>query len=262
MTINQCHHYYLKRAIYERKEKFNPNHIIYVTDFRQRLHFEQVFRASDKAGIIPYTSLEHAYNGTINGKDNHPFKTREGSAPKLEELIKLVKDTFLSLKESNKDMDDEDLDIIVNSIIKFADLQNSREKDYIFDIEKFADVQGKTGPYILYSYVRINKILNNFNKNNDKISNNIYNKEDRDLRINLLFLSDAINDAYKYRMPSYLANYIYNLCVLLNIFYQKNHIIGLDDETMLADWLYVLNLTNTIIKEMLNLLAIGVPKAM
>ena len=249
-------------TIYERKQKFNPDKIIYVTDFRQNLHFEQCFRAADKANILPYKAFTHAYNGTINGSDGKPFKTREGTAPKLEELINLVKETFIGLKETNKDMPQKDIDIIVNSIIKFADLQNSREKDYIFDIEKFSDVQGKTGPYILYTYVRINKILNNYQESSDKISNNIYNKEDRQLRVNLLFLTDAINDAYKNSMPSYVANYIYNLCVLLNIFYGQNHIANLNDEQKLNDWLYILRLTNKVIKEMLKLLMIDVPSAM
>ena len=159
-------------------------------------------------------------------------------------------------------MNEKDLNIIINAIIKFADLQNSREKDYIFDIDKFCDIQGKTGPYILYSYVRINKILNNYKESSDILSNTIYNKEDRQLRIELLFLNDTIYDAYNFKMPSYIANYIYNLCVLLNVFYQNNHLATLEDKQKLNDWLYVLNLTNKVIKEMLNLLMIDVPSAM
>ena len=249
-------------TIYERKQKFNPDHVIYVTDFRQNLHFEQVFRASELAGLIPYKSLEHAYNGTINGPDGKPFKTRKGDAPKLAELIVMVKDTFLKQKESNKDMSEEDLNIIVNSIIKFADLQNSREKDYIFDIDKFSDVVGKTGPYILYSYVRVNKILQNYSELPDKLSNNIYNKQDRDLRISILDLENQLYNAYENRMPSYIANYVYNLCTLINIFYQTNHLNNLEEPEKLNDWLYILNLSNTIIKDMLKLLMIDVPSAM
>lgn len=249
-------------TIYERKIKFNPQHIIYVTDFRQSLHFEQVFRASDLAGIIPYSNLEHAYNGTINGKDNKPFKTRKGDAPRLSEIIEMVKETFIELKDTNKDMSETDLNIIVNAIIKFAELQNSRDKDYIFDIEKFSDVVGKTGPYILYTYVRINKILKNYEKNTSNLSEIIYNKEDRGLRINLLDLERNLNDAYINRMPNYLANYIYDICVLVNSFYQKNHLVGLEDKQKLNDWLYILRLTNNIIKEMLKLLIIDVPSVM
>jgi arginyl-tRNA synthetase len=249
-------------TIYERKTKFNPDKIIYVTDFRQRLHFEQVFRVSDLAGFIPYNNLEHAYNGTINGLDGKPFKTRQGDAPKLVELIAMVKDTFLSLKATNKDMNPHDIDIIVNAIIKFADLQNCRDKDYIFDINKFSDVVGKTGPYLLYTYVRVQKILTNYPNLPTKLSTNIYNVDDRNLRMALLELPDYLYEAYTTRMPSYLANYLYDLCVLLNTFYQANHIIGLENQEKLNDWLYVLNLTNKIIKEMLKLLLIDVPSAM
>ena len=250
-------------TIYERKQKFNPDHIIYVTDFRQNLHFEQVFRVSDLAGLLPYESLEHAYNGTINGTDGKPFKTRAGGVPKLSELFTLVKETFINSKEENKDMPKEDVDIIVNAIIKFADLQNNRDKDYIFDVEKFSKVVGKTGPYILYTYVRINKLIKeNVQKDFTNIGECIYNKQDRDLRLQLLNLESALQNAYEYRMPNYIANYIYDTCVLLNAFYQNNHINSTDDETQKNEWLYVLSLANKIIKEMLTLLMIDIPSAM
>src|SRR5574344_1314686 len=247
-------------TIYERKIKYNPDHIIYVTDFRQNLHFEQVFRAASKAGIMPYNSFTHAYNGTINGKDGKPFKTRKGDAPKLRELFGMVRETFVSLKDTNKDMSDEDLDIIVNAIIKFADLSNSRDKDYIFDIDKFSQVIGKTGPYILYTYLRINKVI----KDNEykELSDAIYNDQDRDLRMHLLDLNSYFDLALKEYKPNYIAEYIYNLCVSANNFYENNHISGLDDNAKLKEWLYILDLTNRVIKEMLSLLAIDIPSKM
>lgn len=248
-------------TIYERKLKFNPDHIIYVTDFRQNLHFEQVFRASELACIIPYNSLEHAYNGTINGADGKPFKTRTGDAPKLSELFNLVKETFLSLKETNKEMSDNDIDKIVNAIIKFADLQNGRDKDYIFDALKFSQVVGKTGPYVLYTYLRFNKIINN-EKTIYNLSNNIYNVVDRNLRLKILEFDEAITKAFDERMPSYIADYIYNLAVLANNFYQNNHIANCSNEENKNDWLYIINLTNNILKEMLNLIAIDIPTIM
>lgn len=248
-------------TILERKQKFNPDHIIYVTDFRQNLHFEQVFRVSDLADIIPYNSLEHAYNGTINGTDGKPFKTRAGNAPKLGELFNLVKETFLSLKETNKDMKDSDIDKIVNAIIKFADLQNGRDKDYIFDVLKFSQVVGKTGPYILYTYLRFNKIINN-EKTIYNLSNNIYNVVDRKLRLKILEFDEAINKAFNERMPSYIADYIYNLAVSANNFYQNNHIANCDNEENKNDWLYIISLTNNILKEMLSLIAIDIPTIM
>lgn len=247
-------------TIYERKIKYNPNHIIYVTDFRQNLHFEQVFRTSDLAGIMPYNSLEHAYNGTINGTDGKPFKTRQGNAPKLSELFELVKETFINLKDTNKDMDSKDIDIIVNSIIKYADLQNNREKDYIFDIAKFSNVVGKTGPYVLYTYVRINKILKE--NSNIKINSNIYNEFDRNLRKKIIEFQIDVEKAFKDRMPSYIAEYIYDLCVTMNTFYQNNHINGLEDENQKSSWLYVLNTANKVLKELLYLLMIDIPTVM
>ncbi len=248
-------------TIYERYEKYNPDHIIYVTDFRQNLHFEQVFRASDMAGLTPYNSLEHAYNGTINGKDGKPFKTRKGDAPKLSELFELVKETFVNLKEENKNMNKEDIDKIVNAIIKFADLQNGRDKDYIFDIEKFSQVVGKTGPYILYTYLRIEKILKDNNIDN-KLNDIIYNEQDRKLRMKLLELESSFNMAFKERKPNYIADYIYNVALLANNFYEANHIIGLDDVDKKNSWLYILNLTNKVLKEMLYLLEIEIPTFM
>lgn len=248
-------------TILERKNNYNPDHILYVVDNRQSLHFEQVFRASSKAGIMPYDSLEHLGYGTVNGSDGKPYKTRSGETPKLENLFLKAKEIFIEKKESNKDMSDEDINKIVNAILKFADLQNSREKDYIFDLNKFSDVSGKTGPYILYTYLRFNKILKEQNLKNN-LTDNIYNKYDRDLRLKMVEFSGAIMQAFKERKPHYIADYVYNLCVVCNIFYQNNYINSMEDEINKNDWLYILNLSNKIIKEMLNLLVIEIPSVM
>jgi len=248
-------------TILDRKNTYNPDHILYVVDNRQSLHFEQVFRACDKSGIMPYESLEHLGYGTVNGDDGKPYKTRSGETPKLENLFKNAKEIFINKKESNKDMSDEDVDKIVNAILKFADLQNSREKDYIFDLNKFSDVSGKTGPYILYTYLRFNKILKEQNLKNN-LTDNIYNKYDRDLRLKMVEFTNSIMQAFKERKPHYIAEYIYNLCVVCNIFYQNNYINSMEDETNKNDWLYILNLSNKIIKEMLYLLVIDVPSVM
>ena len=248
-------------TILQRKEDFNPDHILYVVDNRQELHFEQVFRTSDKAHIMEKEKLEFLGYGTVNGVDGKPYKTRSGNTPKLENLFKEAKEIFISKKEDNKNMSEEDINKIVNSILKFADLSNSRTKDYIFDLNKFSEVTGKTGPYILYTYLRINKILESQNKDL-KISNNIYNEYDRNLRLKLLELPEAITQAFNERMPHYIAEYVYNLCVCANIFYQNNHIMNMEDETNKNDWLYILSLTNKTIKQMLNLLVIDIPSIM
>ena len=248
-------------TILQRKEDFNPDHILYVVDNRQELHFEQVFRTSDKAHIMEKEKLEFLGYGTVNGGDGKPYKTRSGNTPKLENLFKEAKEIFISKKEDNKNMSEEDINKIVNSILKFADLSNSRTKDYIFDLNKFSEVTGKTGPYILYTYLRINKILESQNKDL-KLSNNIYNEYDRNLRLKLLELPEAITQAFNERMPHYIAEYVYNLCVCANIFYQNNHIMNMEDEINKNDWLYILSLTNKTIKQMLNLLVIDIPSIM
>ena len=139
-------------TIVDRMEKYHPDKILYVTDLRQALHFEQVFRTCDLAGIAPYQTFEHLGYGTVNGLDGKPFKTRNGDSPKLQSLLKQAKDVLIAKKDSNQNRSEEDLDILVNAILKFADLSNNWERDYIFDISKFSEVVGKTGPYILYTY--------------------------------------------------------------------------------------------------------------
>lgn len=248
-------------TIYERMNRFSPDHILYVVDNRQELHFEQVFRVCEKSGLTPNTKLEFLGYGTVNGMDGKPYKTRSGDAPKLDSLFKEVKEIFTSKKEENVNMSEDDLNKIVNAILKFADLQNSRERDYIFDIQKFSNVVGKTGPYVLYTNLRIQKILDNeiIDKN---ISNNIYNEVDHNLRLKLTEFSLALDNAFKERKPHYLVEYIYQLSVLANNFYQNNHIAGEKDEQKKQDWLFVLSLTNNLLTELLKLIMIEVPSKM
>lgn len=245
-------------AIYQRKQDFNPDHILYVVDNRQELHFEQVFRTSDKINLFNYNNLEFLGFGTVNGIDGKPYKTRNGDNPKLESLFVKAKEIFVSKKETNKEMSEEDLDIIVNSIIKFADLINFRKKDYIFDLNKFSEVTGKTGPYILYTYLRIDKITDKIEHN---LSNNIYNKFDRDLRMKILNFASKLNMAYIERKPNILAEYVYDLSVVCNIFYQNNHLAN-EEQDKKNDYMYILSLTLDIIKQSCNLLAIDIPSKM
>ena len=252
-------------CLLQRKKDFNPDHVLYVTDLRQALHFEQVFRTTEKLGLFKKEQLEHLGYGTVNGMDGKPFKTRDGKAPKLQSLFDEVKEIFISKKEENKNLSNEDLDKIVNAILKYGDLQNSKEKDYIFNIEKFSETVGKTGPYILYTYLRINKILkdNNYEYTDSrKLSNVIYNESDRNLRIKLFDVEDYVYLAFNNRNPFYIADYVYDLCLLLNNFYQNNNISSLDDEVKKSDWLFILSLSNKILKELLSLLIIEIPSKM
>lgn len=244
-------------TIWQRVKDFKPDEIIYVVDGRQSMYFVQVFRAANKGNIF-HGKLEHHGFGTVNGDDNKPFKTRSGGALKLEDLIKQVKEEFIGLREENKDMDEEDVDKIVNAIIKFADLQNNLERNYIFDIKKFSGVAGKTGPYILYTYLRINKIIS---EGNGKLSDEIYSETDRALRLKLLEVSDVINQASKERRPHYIADYLYDLSVTANNFYQNNKVSDLTGVKK-EDFMTVLSFNNNIIETLLGLLGIKIPKAM
>ena len=246
-------------TIYERIEKYNPKYILYVVDARQSLHFEQVFRTCKKIGWK--NNFEHISFGTINGSDGKPFKTRSGETLKLDELIKMTKETFIQKREGNADMNEEDLDIIVNAIIKYADLSNNREKNYVFDLSKFSDVNGKTGPYILYSALRIRKILEN-NTFDGTVSDKIYDDIDRNLRIKLLDFDKYITKSIEERLPSIIAEYVYDIADLTSAFYQKNNISNLQDKTNKNDWLIILNFAYNVMKECLNMLSIKIPSKM
>ena len=244
-------------TIWQRKKDFNPDEIIYIVDSRQSMHFIQVFRVAKKTHIYDGKLYHYGY-GTVNGKDNKPFKTRTGGALKLEDLINEVKEEFINMRPENKSMDETDLDKIVNAIIKFADLQNDYARNYIFDIQKFSEVNGKTGPYILYTYLRINKLLSS---NNNKLSDNIYNDVDKALRLKLLEVSDVINEASKTRKPHIIANYLYELAVIDNNFYQTNHMSNLENDIK-NDYDIILTYNNFVLKTLLELLGINIPKAM
>ncbi len=249
-------------TLWQREKDFKPNKVLYVADSRQNLHFTQVFRVAKKLPETKNMDCEFLGLGTINGSDNKPFKTRAGNTPKLEELFKETKEIFLNNEEHNTEYDNNDLEKIVGSIIKFADLQNNREKEYIFDIEKFSKTTGKTGPYILYTYVRTKKIVKNNESYIDNLSKTIYNVHDRELRLKILELDEILNYAFKTRMPSVIANYLYEICVLVNAFYENNHINNLEDNEKKRDWVTLLNKTLEIIKDLLGILVMEIPSKM
>lgn len=249
-------------TLWQRQKDYQPNKVLYVADSRQNLHFTQVFRVAKKIEELKSMDCEFLGLGTINGSDGKPFKTRAGNTPKLEELFKETKEIFLNNESHNTEYEDSDLEKIVGSIIKFADLQNNREKEYIFDIEKFSKTTGKTGPYILYTYVRTKKIVKNNESLVDNLSKTIYNVHDRSLRLKILELDEILNYAFKTRMPSVIANYLYEICVLVNAFYENNHINNLEDNEKKRDWVTLLNLTLEIIKDLLDILVMEIPSKM
>lgn len=247
-------------TIYDRVHKYKIDHMLYFTDFRQEMHFEQVFRVCDKSGLFPYEKLEHIKNGTINGSDNKPFKTRSGDTLKLDDLITQTKEVFISKKETNKDMSESDLDKIVNAIIKFADLSNSRDKNYIFDLSKFSDVNGKTGPYILYTVLRIKKLLKDNSFTLEEINDS--DEKTRELKIKLTEFDKYLSLSVSSRMPHYICEYLFDLCNLVNNFYQNNNLKNEEDLNKKNNWLNILNYSFELIKTGLDTLIIEIPEIM
>lgn len=249
-------------TIYQRKKDFNPDKILYIADKRQDMHFTQVFRVCKKIEKLKNIDFEFLGNGTINGSDGKPFKTRAGNTPKLEAMFTEIKENFLNDETHEQEYTESDLDKIINSIIKFADLQNARDKEYIFDVTKFSRTTGKTGPYILYTYLRTKKIITNNHQYIDNLSKTIYNVHDRNVRMKLLELENILQYAFKNRASSVIANYLYEICVLVNAFYENNHINNLEDNKKKTDWVTLLNLTTKIIADLLDLLGIEIPSKM
>ncbi len=252
-------------TITSRMKRFNPKEIWYVVDMRQGLYFEQVFRASYKTGLVPKdTVLEYYGFGTMNGTDGKPFKTRDGNAATLKGLIKSVKEEILT--HMNKDIDnkEETAEKIAIAAIKYADFLPNRTTDYIFEPSKFIDVEGKTGPYILYNTIRMKSILNKAEAQGINYSN-YYNKPtDTEKEIILLLMekNNILHKAYNNKDLSSIADYLYNLTSLYSRFYEANHILTESDEKKRESWLTLTKLVKETNEELLDILAIEVPEKM
>ena len=251
-------------TIYSRVKNYNPDEIWYVVDNRKELHFKQVFRASHKSGLVrDDVVLNHYGFGTMNGKDGKPFKTRDGGVLQLNDLINQVKDE-LDKKMTNFNNDDEKkkiIDILACATIKYADLLPFRTTDYIFDVEKFCSFEGKTGPYILYTMVRIKSILDKCEIENINISK-IYGETERNIYIKLLELSKIINKAYSEKTLSYICEYLYDICSLFNKFYSECNIINEADVDKKNTYISLLKLIYSVSERLLEVLAIDIPEKM
>ena len=252
-------------TITSRMKRFNPKEIWYITDMRQELYFNQVFRASFKTNLVPKTTkLLFFGNGTMNGTDGKPFKTRDGNAATLKGLIKSVKEEILT--HMNKDMDNKEeiAEKITIAAIKYADFLPNRTTDYIFEPSKFIDVEGKTGPYILYNTIRMKSILNKANDMGIDYSN-YYNKPtDTEKEIILLLMekNNILHKAYNNKDLSSIADYLYNLTSIFSRFYEGNHILTESDEKIKESWLTLTKLVKETNEELLAILAIEVPEKM
>ena len=253
-------------TIYQRVQDFAPDNIFYIVDSRQATHFLQVFRCAQDHGIVPKgTELEHLGFGTMNGNDGRPFKTRDGGIPKLTDIINMVEE---NAKEKISDREGLDIDATAKAVglatLKFADLSNYRTKDYVFDLEKFSAFEGKTGPYILYSYVRINNIMNKLRDEDFEAGSILAPESDaeRQLMLKLDTLTAALEASAKDRAPNILCEYVYDLAVLSNGFYHAHHIVGEGDQAKRASWMQLLLVTQKAIKLCLDILGIPVLEKM
>lgn len=271
-------------TLIHRQQELKADRVLYVVDQRQSLHFKQIFAAAKKIGLLnKFENVEHIGFGTVNGRDGRPYKTREGAVMKLADLINLVIEKAKKrLKESGvaDDYPPEEKEDITQKVglatLKFSDLMNNRLSDYIFDLEKFSKFEGKTGPYILYTAVRIQSILrkaakNNFSSiplNSINLSNLAtdspfdINDMERSLILELLKLPDIYMGAYRNSSLNFLCEYLFNVCQNVNSFYRENHVLGESDAKRRGFWLCLLSLTLSVIKQTLDILGIEVPKRM
>ena len=251
-------------TIYSRMKKIKPDEIWYVVDARQGMYFEQVFRASYKSNLVPNdVKLAHYYFGTMNGKDGKPFKTRDGGVLQLNDLLKLIREELSKKMDKYEDGKEKDeiLDKLTVATIKYADLLPFRTTDYIFDIEKFCSFEGKTGPYILYTMVRIKSILEKVSLDKYNI-NKIYSDSERNIYIKILELSKVLNNSYNEKSLIYICEYLFEICSLFNKFYGESNIINEVDINKKNNYISMLKLIYNTCSNLLDILAIKIPNKM
>ena len=253
-------------TIYDRMKNDNPDEIWYIVDKRQGLHFTQVFRAAYKAKIAKEdTKLIFCGFGTMNGNDGKPFKTRDGGVMRLNDLLSLVKiESLKRLNDNILENRDEIAEKIAMSAVKYSDLLPNRESDYVFDVEKFCDLEGKTGPFILYSTIRMKSLLNKALENNFEYSKMsvIVNEFDRDVVLTLNNFESVLTKAFNSKSLNDITDYLYKLTTSYNRFYTENIILKETDALKRESWLYLTKIVYEINKTLLNILAIEVPEKM
>ena len=250
-------------TIYSRVKKYNPDEIWYIVDARQSMYFEQVFRASYKSHLVrDDVKLAHYWFGTMNGSDGKPFKTRDGGVMSLDMLVDQVKEKLLAKLDKYTDAEKKNIaDVLTVATIKYADLLPYRTTDFIFDIDKITSFEGKTGPYVLYTMVRIKSILDKVNIDNASIKS-IYSETERNIYIKLLELAKTLTKAYNEKTLSYICEYLFDLCSLFNKFYGECNIINEKDMSKKESYVALLNLLYNTGNMLLNILAIEIPDKM
>lgn len=249
-------------TIIQRQKDFHPDKIWYVVDFRQNLHFTQVFRTAVKAELIPRTTeLTHLCFGTVNGKDGKPFKTRDGGVMQLAELLDTICESSYERLKLSDDLDEvakkEIADRIGIAAIKFGDLINHYSKDCIFDLDKFMASEGKTGVYLLYVVARINSIMRKIGAEvQDAKLHGIYSEGERELLLKLALSGNAFMGAYNEKAPNILCENAYQIAVAFSKFYHDNHIISELDESKKTSWIFICAVTKAMLVKHLDTLAI------
>ena len=255
-------------TIVQREQDYHPAKYLYLTDKRQNLHFEQVFRVAKKAGLVgPDTELAHIGFGTMNGKDGKPFKTREGGVMRLETLIGDVTDYVTGKIRENQTVSDDELPATARCIamaaLKYGDLSNLATKDYVFDLDRFSSFEGNTGPYILYTIVRIKSILAKYAK---PVSWELLlpagSSEQKQLMLVLSRMSDALWSAYRDSAPNAICAYIYELATAANKFYHDVKILAEPDPAKQASYASLMDLTRSALETCIDLLGFSAPDRM
>ncbi|MCI7814122.1 MAG: arginine--tRNA ligase [Lachnospiraceae bacterium] len=258
-------------TIVERMKLFHPDEIIYVVDKRQELYFTQVFRCARKTKLVEEdTELKFLGFGTMNGKDGKPFKTRDGGVMRLENLISEINEEMYKKIMDNHEIDPEEArqtaKIVALSAVKYGDLSNQASKDYVFDVDRFTSFEGDTGPYILYTIVRIKSILNRYqglgkNLGEEKIAAP-FNESEKALMLELVKFNQVMENAFDELAPHKICSYIYDLANAFNRFYHETKILSEEDEEKRAGWIALLVLTRDVLENCIHVLGFSSPERM
>ena len=259
-------------TLIEREMLYDPDAYIYVADKRQELHYTQFFRVARKANIVkPEHRLSFIGFGTMNGSDGKPFKTRDGGVMRLEHLITLVNEAVYKKIKDNRDIEDEEAKNIASTVglaaLKYGDLSNQAAKDYVFDIDRFTSFEGNTGPYILYTIVRIKSILAKYEESSDVKVDYSYLKpaiheSEKALGLELSKFNYVLNNAWKEIAPHRICQYIYSLSNLFNSFYHEVKILSEEDKERKLSYLALILLTKSVLEDCIDILAIKAPERM
>ncbi len=258
-------------TLVEREELYKPDEVIYVVDKRQELHFVQVFRCAKKCGIVrPETGLKFLGFGTMNGKDGKPFKTREGGVMRLENLIREIDEEMYKKIMDNRTVEEEEARNTAKTVglaaIKYGDLSNQASKDYVFDVDRFTSFEGNTGPYILYTIVRIKSILGKYQQDGGIIEDlklqEATNESEKALMLEIAKFNEMINTVYAEIAPHKICAYIYDVANAFNKFYHETKILAEEDAQKKAGYIALLKLTKDVLETCIDLLGFEAPERM